>query len=516
MKRWQVDANPGHVELRPLRSDYEWPSLADIQAAQTAPKCSRPTDLEEKSDGLWHDNKDRLWIPTDAEVLLFRLMVIAHCGVQVMVNHLQEHFQIEKLATIAREFCSHCLLCCHVKGSNIIPRSCGEIYRSKERNEALHMDYLLIGDYKDASGYILVLKDDFSHFCELIQCSGANATTAATAILEWSSRYEMPKLLISDTAAHFKNQLLEELCHKTQMAQRFTLAYWPWINDCIERLNRDILQVLRVMLLEYKVEQAHWADLLPLIQANLNQIPVASLRNHAPAEVFIGVKAAILLQKVVIGSEANAKNVLVVDTILPEYAMRYKVYERQLIRGAQKVNFSVGDYVLWSRVDAKKNINKLGVKWVGPYRVIGDNVNSFEIEHLLTGKARCAHALRLKLCADEQFDVNEEILEHIANQDVYLTVEQGLVHWEGLEHVEDSWEPMATMVEDVPVKFQEYVNSTNDGLLSEYVLNLQIRRKNDNHDSSTSNQSQQPRPRTLSNTTLLSHNKSVVIDAVVV
>ncbi|OWZ09619.1 hypothetical protein PHMEG_00017650 [Phytophthora megakarya] len=33
MKRSQVDANPGRVELRPLRPDSEWPNLADIQAA---------------------------------------------------------------------------------------------------------------------------------------------------------------------------------------------------------------------------------------------------------------------------------------------------------------------------------------------------------------------------------------------------------------------------------------------------------------------------------------------------
>ncbi|OWZ09620.1 hypothetical protein PHMEG_00017651 [Phytophthora megakarya] len=96
----------------------------------------------------------------------------------------------------------------------------------------------------------------------------------------------MPKFLISDAAAHFKNQLLEELCHKTQMTQSFTLIF-------IERLNRDIFHVLRVMPLEYKVEQAQWADLVPLIQANLNQSPVASQGNHAPPEVFIGVKAAM-------------------------------------------------------------------------------------------------------------------------------------------------------------------------------------------------------------------------------
>ncbi|KAE9351267.1 hypothetical protein PF008_g6023 [Phytophthora fragariae] len=179
------------------------------------------------------------------------------------------------------------------------------------------MDYLFIGTYNGESNYLLVMKDDVSHYCELIECSSANAATSAMVILDWNSRYGMPQLLISDAATHFKNQLLEELCHKTQMTQSFTLAYCPWINGSVERLNRDILQVLRVMLLEYKVEQDNWTALLPLIQANLNHSPVASLANHAPAEVFLGVKANTPLQKILIGSDAIAANVVTTGDFSP-------------------------------------------------------------------------------------------------------------------------------------------------------------------------------------------------------
>ncbi|GMF58656.1 unnamed protein product [Phytophthora fragariaefolia] len=80
-------------------------------------------------------------------------------------------------------------------------------------------------------------KDDFSHFCELIECSDSDAATAAKVILDWNSRYGKPKLLISDTAAHFKNQL----CHTTQMTKSFALAYHQWINGNVEPPNRDEL-----------------------------------------------------------------------------------------------------------------------------------------------------------------------------------------------------------------------------------------------------------------------------------
>ncbi|ETN15316.1 hypothetical protein PPTG_21920 [Phytophthora nicotianae INRA-310] len=62
------------------------------------------------------------------------------------------------------------------------------MYRSKERNEALHMGYLYIGEYNNNKTYLLVMKDDFSHICELIECKNTDAAIAAKAILDWSSR----------------------------------------------------------------------------------------------------------------------------------------------------------------------------------------------------------------------------------------------------------------------------------------------------------------------------------------
>ncbi|OWY94049.1 hypothetical protein PHMEG_00036335 [Phytophthora megakarya] len=54
------------------------------------------------------------------------------------------------------------------------------------------------------------------------------------------------------------------------MKRSATLAYSSCINDSIERQNRDILQVGRVMLFEFKVEQENGSALLPLFQENLN------------------------------------------------------------------------------------------------------------------------------------------------------------------------------------------------------------------------------------------------------
>ncbi|GMF46995.1 unnamed protein product [Phytophthora fragariaefolia] len=113
----------------------------------------------------------------------------------------------------------------------------------------------------------------------------------------------------------------------------------------------------------------------------------------------------------------------------------------------------VVDFVLWSRVDAKTPVNKLAVSWIGPYRVIDTRINSFDIEHLITGAKRNVHASGLKHYTDSSLEINEEILDYISNQDIYFTADNLTQHrqhpvrgyelvvgWEGLEDIEDSWD----------------------------------------------------------------------------
>ena len=140
-------------------------------------------------------------------------------------------------------------------------------------------------------------------------------------------------------------------------------------------------------------------------------------------------------------------------------------------------NFSVGDYVLRSRVDEKRQ-NKLLVTWVGPYQVTRADSHSFRVQHLITKEEQDVHASRLKFYADKDFEVTEEILEHIAAQGIILAVEEIknhrwnaemddfelLVSWKGLKSVEDSWEPFKQLKKDIPILLQRYVSKHGGSL----------------------------------------------------
>eukprot|EP00644_Phytophthora_capsici_P008989 jgi/Phyca11/102196/e_gw1.6.403.1 len=190
-----------------------------------------------------------------------------------------------------------------------------------------------------------------------------------------------------------------------EIEQELVLVNAPWINGTVERLNRDILQVL------------------PLAQGNLNHTPVTSLANRTPAEFLA--------------------------------AMHREVVDRREQRRSQNMqrskgtpcNVSVGDFVLWSRIDKRLSTNKLLARWIGPFEVIEDHPHSFVIRHLITKQQFDVHGSRLKYYSDSNLDVNEELLAHIGNEGMILGVAalkrhrkehgvwQVLVSWVGLHEI---------------------------------------------------------------------------------
>jgi hypothetical protein len=173
---------------------------------------------------------------------------------------------------------------------------------------------------------------------------------------------------------------MELLAERLRGVQSFTPVYSPWLNGTVERLNKDILQVTRVLLLESNLDTRSWTYLLPLIQANLNQSPVASLAHRSPVELFTGLQPTTVLDTILRPAKRNGEFVLTsLDDATVTAAvdkMRASLHglhravidekeRRQLYQMATKngtnCNFHVGDYVLWSRVDSRLDSNKLMV-----------------------------------------------------------------------------------------------------------------------------------------------------------
>ncbi|KAJ0405363.1 hypothetical protein P43SY_000242 [Pythium insidiosum] len=194
--------------LRPLQAaTFDWPTQDDVVIIN-----------------------GKVWTPAQDKELVKRVLITAHCGIEghrgadVMAVQLREHYHIAGLDNLSRRFVKDCLLCKPVKGRNLIQRPRGEHTTATHRNEVLHLDFHHMGEAYEGCEmkYILMLKDELTHYCELVACP----------------------------------------------------------------LNRDALQVIRYYL-------------LPLVQAKLNQTPVASLGYKSPMELFTALHPITVLDTLV-------------------------------------------------------------------------------------------------------------------------------------------------------------------------------------------------------------------------
>ncbi|KAH9110642.1 hypothetical protein LEN26_013681, partial [Aphanomyces euteiches] len=145
----------------------------------------------------------------------------------------------------------------------------------------------------------------------------------------------------------------------------------------------------------------------------------------------------------------------------------------------REIRLAVGDYVLVGKV-ATTFAKKLQVQWLGPRRIVealSDWV--FVVEDLRDKQQTTHHASRLKIFAPSSLNVTQDLLDHIAYVEGGHIVETlldckfdrdskrwtVLVKWLGLDIIENSWEPLDVMIEDVPKLVHRFIetNSVSNG-----------------------------------------------------
>ncbi|ETV65102.1 hypothetical protein H257_18092 [Aphanomyces astaci] len=218
-------------------------------------------------------------------------------------------------------------------------------------------------DLFSGAKYVLVVKDDLTHYCELIACDG-----------------------LTSQRTHFKNVAMKALAHK------------------FKRMNRDILQVMQVILRECQLaEQGGPSQPQPNTgRVTGEQVAYGAVYGFKPGECRRGGHEQGTLRKRL----DIPKNL---DKLRASLQVMHK----------ERCNVSEGDFVLWSRVDERYH-PKLLVTWTGLYRIKEVGEFSVVLEHLVTLELREAHTSRVKLYIEYSFEVTEEILEHVSEQGIML------------------------------------------------------------------------------------------------
>ncbi|KDO25217.1 hypothetical protein SPRG_09466 [Saprolegnia parasitica CBS 223.65] len=196
---------------------------------------------------------------------------MGHRSKFAMKMHLKRLFRLHQLDVKLTAFMNQCLLWPHVKGGRVIQRPHSQIWHANRPNEGIHFDFLYLGDSFKGSKYVLVLKDDLTHYCELVVCLMADAASVVDALMHWATRFRLPLVWASDQGSHFKNQVVAALAQAYKVDDQFI-----WTYSC-----------------------GAMGYLLPLVQVNLNQTPAESLGGVCPTQAFTGHVPATILDIVV-------------------------------------------------------------------------------------------------------------------------------------------------------------------------------------------------------------------------
>ena len=122
----------------------------------------------------------------------------------------------------------------------------------------------------------------------------------------------------------------------------------------------------------------------------------------------------------------------------------------------------------------------------GPYKVLKCLSDwEYQIQHIVSDQRFFAHASRLKYYCDKDLNVTADLKHQVTHDEMRYKVrkfrnhmrEQGdykfLTEWLGFDPEDASWEPVVTLLEDVPDMCRDYIDQIPDSdPLKSNLINL--------------------------------------------
>jgi transposase InsO family protein len=132
--------------------------------------------------------------------------------------------------------------------------------------ELLHMDLVGLARVRSASGkwYVLVVVDDYSRYEWMFFLEDKGETFGFIRDLVLRLRNERHgdaiRAIRSDNGSEFRNSRFKTFCHDLGLEHQFSSPYTPPQNVVVERKNRTLCEMARMMLDEHRTPRRFWAE----------------------------------------------------------------------------------------------------------------------------------------------------------------------------------------------------------------------------------------------------------------
>ena len=179
---------------------------------------------------------------------------VGHFGLDRTIDLLRDRFYWPYMLEDTKDYVGSCRRCQMAKGRQQLAPL--QPYHASAPMELVHMDYLTIEHGKTGQDVnILIITDHYSRFAQAIKTTNQTApVTAAAAYNNFFSKYGFPEKIVTDRGTQFEGKLFTALCKVADITKLRTTSYHPQCNGNSERFNSTLINMIRTLEQEDKVQ----------------------------------------------------------------------------------------------------------------------------------------------------------------------------------------------------------------------------------------------------------------------
>ncbi|KAG0420371.1 Transposon Tf2-11 polyprotein [Dictyocoela roeselum] len=283
---------------------------------------------------------------------------LIHPGATKLKMTLKNYMNFPRMNRYIDQICSNC----HTWNiSKEFSNKCGvtqnEISAIKP-NECVALDikgpiksYHFRNRTKNKYFYILVMTDIFSRYTEAAIIKNVESKTVIESFLKkWISIHGSPRKCLTDNGRQFISEKFEQLLQENKIAHIKSSPYNPTGNSIIERVNKDIGNVLRIS------RNLSLSTLLKNIWTRINLNANIST-GRPPYEIFFGKP---------IFKNMPMKNPVDYNKVLSNLKYKTQLFNDKMKAKRKNIVYKEGDLIYLKNFSAEK----VHPKWLGPYKVV--------------------------------------------------------------------------------------------------------------------------------------------------
>ena len=215
------------------------------------------------------------------------LPVGGHLGVRKTKDRIMRHFYWPKLSADVAEFCRTCHTC-QVVGKpqpSLKPAPLIPIPAFDEPFSRVLVDCVgPLPKIRSGHKYLLTIMDMSSRFPEAIPLRNITAKTVVEALVQFFTRYGLPKEVQSDQGSNFMSGLFQEVMYRLGVKQLKSSAYHPQSQGALERYHQTLKTMIRAFCEEYPED---WDKGIPFLLFASRDSPNEST-GFSPFELVYG------------------------------------------------------------------------------------------------------------------------------------------------------------------------------------------------------------------------------------